>query len=129
MPTMEMENRYKGDWIAMFKKVDKNGSGDLDLQEFHDALRFEAKISREVLPDEDVMDVFRVIDEDNGGTIEGPEFVSFLAGALRRWRGVGVRRGDAPHRRLIVCCFCCCWWWWRVVVTGHERPPQKKPRC
>jgi len=51
---------YKGDWITMFKKMDKDGSGDLDIDEFKDALRFEAKISTDILPDEDILDVFKV---------------------------------------------------------------------
>lgn len=51
---------YKGDWLVMFRKVDKDGSGDLDMEEFTNALRFEAKINKDILPDEDIKDVFAV---------------------------------------------------------------------
>ena len=51
---------YKGDWLVMFRKMDKDGSGDLDMEEFTNALRFEAKINKDILPDDDIKDVFAV---------------------------------------------------------------------
>ncbi len=45
-------------------------------------LRRQARMPKETIPDEDIEDVYRRIDRNNGGTIDADEFLLFLEGSV-----------------------------------------------
>jgi len=67
-------------WVALFRKYDKDQSGSLELEEFRRAVRLDAKVSRAALSDEEIAQVFDWVDVDRGGSISAPEFEAFLVG-------------------------------------------------
>ena len=60
---------------TLFRRADEDGSGELDAEEFREAL---AQFGFEDKDEQDAM--FREIDADGGGTVSWDEF-------LRWWRG------------------------------------------
>ena len=65
------------DWDAIFRKFDKDGSGELDMDEFCAALRGHAEAAS--LHDDDLVDLFMRMDTDDSGTICADEFRDFMA--------------------------------------------------
>ena len=57
-------------WDKLFRLIDKNHDKHLDQEEFMDACRGVLDLSEQAFPDEIVQRVFRLLDEDGGGSIE-----------------------------------------------------------
>ena len=69
--------RYR-DWEQLFVKLDTDGNGSLDPEEFRLGLRKVARIPVTLLSDFDSLRLFRAIDADSGGSIEAEEFAKFM---------------------------------------------------
>ena len=65
-------------WRDVFRQYDDDGSGELDLEEFTDAMRRDAEIPKHKVPDDGLQKLFNAIDIDGGGTIDSEEFSEFL---------------------------------------------------
>ena len=65
-------------WKEVFRQYDDDGSGELDIEEFTDAMRRDAEIPKHKVPDEGLVSLFNAIDTDSGGTIDSEEFSEFL---------------------------------------------------
>ena len=65
-------------FAALFARVDKDGSGEIDTDEFLDAARNVLEISSETVPDDDLKVVFAAADKDGSGEIDAEEFVAWL---------------------------------------------------
>ena len=66
------------DPAGLFRQLDKDGSGSLELQEFKGAVRKQGKIHAAVMSDVMLENVFRAMDLDGGGSIGAEELVQFL---------------------------------------------------
>jgi Ca2+-binding EF-hand superfamily protein len=66
-------------WDALFKQYDRDGSGELDMEEFTHAIRRDAGVTRAVFSDEELARLFERIDADGSGQISAEEFASFIA--------------------------------------------------
>lgn len=62
----------------MFRFYDKDNSGELDFEEFCEAIRKQARISAEEIPDDGLQIIFDDVDADGGGTVDILEFVEWL---------------------------------------------------
>ena len=65
-------------WTALFARYDKDGSGELDDEEFRRAIRLDAKVSRATMSDEEINQIFDWVDIDAGGSVSAAEFEEFL---------------------------------------------------
>ena len=65
-------------WKEVFRQYDDDGSGELDIEEFTDAMRRDAEIPKHKVPDEGLVSLFNAIDTDSGGSIDSEEFSEFL---------------------------------------------------
>ena len=69
------------DWVALFKKYDKDGNGELDQGEFAAAVR--RYVTQDQMSDAELGMLFRDVDKDSGGSIGPDEFEEFFfAGVL-----------------------------------------------
>ena len=119
---------YGGDaesWVDIFKHYDSDGSGELDFDEFRKAIRRHGRMSIRSVTDDELKEVFAVVDTDCGGTVSAEEFQRFVddpdmgtelrpaltsnyskaASALslydtRAGKGQGLPTGDAPWARV-----------------------------
>ena len=69
---------YGRDWAKMFRTIDKDGSGQLDLEEFRKLLRTRARIPVSQLTDDHIRSLFEAVDDDNTGSISADEFSEFM---------------------------------------------------
>lgn len=63
---------------VLFARFDKNGSGDLDVDELRRALRRTLKIPPSSVPDAEIAHLYSVLDDDNSGSVSIAEIVKFL---------------------------------------------------
>ena len=63
---------------GLFKKYDADGSGELDMEEFTNAVRTDLNIPSSMLPDHELRKMFYAVDVDRGGTVDSTEFVAWL---------------------------------------------------
>ena len=107
-----------GDWIALFKMLDRDGSGVIDADELRFGLRKTLKLSASRVSDDDIGTLLRAIDKDGSGMISNEELQSFVEGAgggpllarrAARARQVGAGRARAPRRA-------------RALELGRPRP-------
>jgi Ca2+-binding EF-hand superfamily protein len=71
-------NGSKKYWETLFKRYDKDASGELDYNEFRRAVRLDAKIPTMVVDDDELKQIFDWVDVDRGGSISVEEFAAFL---------------------------------------------------
>ena len=71
----------------LFKRIDKNGNKQIDVNEFYWGLK-EFGVN---LTEEEAMGVLRIFDKDKSGTISFEEFLRSLKGDLNNFR-VGIIR-------------------------------------
>ena len=72
-----MESR--GGWTGLFAEYDADGSGEIDLEEFTQAIRSPmCGINQQVLSDRDLRKMFKAVDADGSGAIDVDEFVTFV---------------------------------------------------
>jgi Ca2+-binding EF-hand superfamily protein len=69
---------YRFDWDELFDKLDCNGDGSLNLEEFQQALRMQLHILQADISDAAIEAMFLQIDEDGDGGISASEFREFL---------------------------------------------------
>ena len=60
------------------RRYDRDGSGELDHEEFVRAIRRDTHISRSSMSDRELRAVFALIDADRNGQISCEEFMAFL---------------------------------------------------
>jgi len=65
------------DLRRLFAFLDKNNGGHVDFEGFTRAIRRQ-RVPKERLPDETLWWLFQTIDEDNSGTIDVDEFITFM---------------------------------------------------
>ena len=65
-------------WEQIFEKYDDDNSGELDLDEFTNAVRIECDLSPESVSDEQIEELFGVIDADESGAIDPNELADLL---------------------------------------------------
>jgi Ca2+-binding EF-hand superfamily protein len=65
-------------WQFIFDKYDDDGSGELDVEEFTKCVREECGLSEEKTSDEDVQELFGIVDTDESGAIDATELRTFL---------------------------------------------------
>jgi len=69
---------FSGGFYALFKEVDKDGHGTIDLHELFQAMRKTLKITKKVCSDDDVKGLWGCMDADRSGDITLSEFSGFL---------------------------------------------------
>lgn len=67
------------DWDSLFARYDRDGSGELDCQEFIKAVRKENGVTMAMMDNGALARLFRHIDVDGGGSICAEEFKDFIA--------------------------------------------------
>ena len=65
-------------WKFIFDKYDDDGSGELDIDEFRQCVRHECKLTQEECSDDDVVELFCIVDADESGAIDATELRTFL---------------------------------------------------
>lgn len=65
---------------VLFSRLDTDGSGELDQEEFQNAVRTELGILETDISDMEVRRIFAAVDADESGAIDASEFVSWLCG-------------------------------------------------
>ena len=65
-------------WKFIFDKYDDDGSGELDIEEFRQCVRHECKLTQEECSDDDVVELFCIVDADESGAIDATELRTFL---------------------------------------------------
>ena len=68
----------KRDWALLFERMDADGSGGLDPDEFRRALRKFGHVRAKLLSDADVDVLFHAVDTSGDGTIQQHEFTAFM---------------------------------------------------
>jgi Ca2+-binding EF-hand superfamily protein len=74
-------------FTAVFARYDADGSGELDLAEFTQAVRQDLKVEPQLVSDKELGALFTAVDGDGSGEIDATEFVKWL------WSERGVLRG------------------------------------
>lgn len=77
---------------VIFGRFDRDGSGELDVEEVRLAVRRSLKIPKEVITDEDIVSLCRLLDVDNSGAVAIHELVEFAS---------AERTNKAMHDRLM----------------------------
>ena len=65
-------------WTTIFEMYDDDGSGELDIEEFTNAVRKECEISAAAVPDSEIEELFNVIDVDGSGGIDSSELMELF---------------------------------------------------
>jgi len=66
-------------WEKLFRYYDKDGSGEVDFQEFLSIIRIKARVKPQVVSDDALRALFDFVDQDKGGTISyEDEFLPWL---------------------------------------------------
>lgn len=65
-------------WEKIFEKYDDDNSGELELDEFTNAVRVECGLSPDSVSDEQIEELFGVIDADESGAIDPDELADLL---------------------------------------------------
>lgn len=68
------------DWTVLFNYYDREMSGELEFLEFKAALRRDAYITPQMMPDSKVKELFDAVDEDGGGSVSIAEFERWITG-------------------------------------------------
>eukprot|EP00928_Gymnodinium_smaydae_P061057 TRINITY_DN4510_c0_g1_i2.p1 TRINITY_DN4510_c0_g1~~TRINITY_DN4510_c0_g1_i2.p1 ORF type:complete len:1268 (+),score=185.38 TRINITY_DN4510_c0_g1_i2:75-3878(+) len=68
----------QGSLDKFFKLCDKNGDGELELDEFVVVIRKRLKFSEKAIPEKLIHKLFEILDEDDGGSISVAEFTDFV---------------------------------------------------
>ena len=71
------------DWDTLFLQHDRDGNGELDINEFTRALRHTAGVSRQELSDDRLRKLFDMVDADGSGEISADEFADFIKFKVR----------------------------------------------
>ena len=88
------------DIVTMLRRWDRDGTGEINFEEFKDALRNQVKMPTASLHDEDLRALFAYVDEDDSGTIEPEELITFLRkGSAQRLRGASRLPETEQERR------------------------------
>ena len=66
-------------WTELFKTFDTDGSGSLEVYEFIDAVR-STGISDDDMSNMEIRQLFRHVDADRSGEVDGAEFATWLQG-------------------------------------------------
>ena len=66
---------------GLFRSFDRDNSGELDFDEFRKAIRKEGKLKANEWPDQQLRQLFRLVDADASGTITADEFVGWMGEA------------------------------------------------
>lgn len=69
-------------WQKIFEKYDDDKSGELELDEFTNAVRMECGLSPDSVSDEQIEELFGVIDADESGAIDADELQDLLSSDL-----------------------------------------------
>lgn len=77
---------------TLFRRADEDGSGELDAEEFREAL---AQFGFEDKDEQDAM--FREIDADGGGTVSWDEFLRWWRGEDDSWNPDGEQMGECDQ--------------------------------
>jgi len=64
---------------VIFGRFDRDGSGELDVEEVRLAVRRSLRIPKEVITDEDIVSLCRMLDADNSGAVAIQELVEFAS--------------------------------------------------
>ena len=65
-------------WTTIFEMYDDDASGELDVEEFTNAVRKECEISAAAVPDSEIEELFNVIDADGSGGIDSGELMELF---------------------------------------------------
>jgi len=65
-------------WPKLFLFYDHDGTGDINVDEFANLLRKDAKVTSRMLSDEMLKHLFAAIDQDNSGKVAYREFLDWL---------------------------------------------------
>lgn len=69
----------KVNWLKLFRYYDRDNSGEINYDEFRQAIRKDAKVPPEILSEAKLLALFRFVDKDGGNTIAyDTEFVPWL---------------------------------------------------
>ena len=88
----------KQGWAALFNRYDKNGSGDIDFEEFSAAARSDCAISLEMISDDDLRALFAEADDDGSGELDSEEFCAWIMDAVK---GGGASPRMTPQLRRV----------------------------
>eukprot|EP01052_Picozoa_sp_SAG31_P039964 SAG31_NODE_5670_length_2392_cov_1.739206_2_plen_588_part_01 len=69
-------------FLAMFTRIDSDGSGDLDVDEFIQVAREECHIKSSSVSDDELRLIFTEVDKDDSGSVSASEFVQWLQSNL-----------------------------------------------
>jgi len=85
----------KEGWAALFKLMDQDGSGSLDVEEFVQAVR-ESGVQPEDITDNDLKRTFQAVDDDGSGEIDGEELAGWLIGLEREVEEARFQKQELP---------------------------------
>lgn len=66
------------DWEELFESYDQDGSGCLEFDEFRQVIRKHGRVSVRDINDIELNQIFKAVDADNSGEIDGREFMNWL---------------------------------------------------
>jgi Ca2+-binding EF-hand superfamily protein len=88
--------RFGGqDWKHVFVEYDKDKNGDLNFEEFRHMMRTAAKCGKSVIDDDQLKQLFRLIDGDGTGTIDYEEFNDYLTNDMLALADGFVLQGES----------------------------------
>ena len=71
-------------WQVIFDRYDDDNSGELDVQEFTNAVRAECGLDEDAVSDEEIKELFGVIDVDQSGGIDASELTDLMEADLEQ---------------------------------------------